>query len=327
MPCGRLVHAAGAVAPCAAHALCQPVYVEVRPPLGVLCQLKLIQTQRQVVQERGGFLHAHHRPVKGLDVAAHGRVAPHAGDHHQGHRLAGAGIHAPQVYEEGQAPQRLQQRCGKGRRQHDLGRYRHAPDLRRHLLPLGKAAPLMHRLEHGGKVGVAVKDQALHIGGKALARDIAEPPDAFPFRYQLIVQVFQVADVLHKGFGRFAVHRDTDPRQLRHLVGAGQRPLLHNAPAPHSALPEGQPQLFLAGVDVHQPLHRHHRMGTRHALHAAVGAPYSAVIGFPVSGVQLQRLPVKPRGIVAHIDSPSGAAGLYRLAVFPVHQLQLPETQ
>ena len=244
------VHATGPVAPGAAHSLGQLVHVKLCLPPAVFGQLQLVQAQGQVVQERRCLFVAHHRCVECLDVGPHRRVSPHGSRQHQSHRLAGSGVHPPQVHEKGERSQHLQQRRGKGGRQDHPGRGGHAPALSGNRQPFLEAALLPHRVEQLPEACVPVEDQPLHIGGEALSWYVPQPPDAFPLGQPVIVPVFQVGNVLHKPLGRLAGDGDPPVCQGGHLLGGGQHGFLHNDLPPVPPLPVGQPELLHSRVDV-----------------------------------------------------------------------------
>ena len=160
---------------------------------------------------------------------------------------------------------------------------------------------------HGGKqclkVGVAIKDQPVYKGGEAFVLDIAQPADALALRYGVVVQIFQVRYVLDKRPGALAGNRNPATSQLCDLVGVGQYRLADDKPAPHRPLPKGQLQLFFAGVNVNQALHRHDRVGTCQLVRKPIAAVYAQVSGVPVSRVKLQGLPGKVRDII-HVYRP-----------------------
>ena len=244
---------------------------------------------------------AHHRCVEGLDVGPHRRVSPHGSRQHQSHRLAGAGVHPPQVDEKGERPQHLQQRRGKGGRQDHPGRGGHAPALSGNRQPFLEAALLPHRAEQLPETGVPVEDQPLHIGGEALSWYVPQPPDAFPLGQPVIVPVFQVGNVLHKPLGRLAGDGDPPVCQGGHLLGGGQHGFLHDDLPPVPPLPVGQPELLHSRVDVHQPLYRHHRVRAGGDGEQPVLPGDPQVVRLPVPRVQLHGLAGKLGGVV-HVD-------------------------
>ena len=144
--------------------------------------------------------------------------------------------------------------------------------------------------EHRLKIGITIKNQALYKWGKSLLCDITAATDGFALWDNVIVQVLQIRYVTDKGAGCLAGYSNAGSCQFRYLVGVGQNDFAHNDFPPDGAFPEGELQLFLAGVDIHEPLNRHDGMRTRHLVVEPVFLINATVPGFPVPSVELQRL-------------------------------------
>ena len=122
LPGRRPVDAALFVAARSAYALCELVDVKACPAVGVLVELQLVDTQRDVVQEGSGLLVPYLRRIERLRVGADLRVAPDGRCEHERHGLASLRLDAPQVDEEAKRPELFDQRRREGRREHDLCR-------------------------------------------------------------------------------------------------------------------------------------------------------------------------------------------------------------
>ena len=325
-PCGRAINAACLVAPSSAHALCQLVHVEPALAVAVLGKLQFVDAQGNVVEKAGSAFVAHLRGVERLHIPPQHGIAPDARRKHQPHGLARAGFHAPEMHEKRQCPDMPQQHTGKGCRQQNLCGAALLPAADCGLPPHVIAALGTDRPIHLAVVALTVKGQVGLVRGKyVVVPHVPQPSHAVSLRQNVIVPVFDVAQVFHQCLGVFRGHRHADRGQLCHLVRHKQHILAVDRIPPPSALAEGDLQLFLAGVDVDEPFHRHDRVRAGddgHTLHILL---HPVLTARPLAAVQFQGLVRERRrvlhiGIAAHVHIP------LCLGVVFVHTLELGET-
>ena len=321
-PGGRAVDAACLVAPSSTHALCQLVHVEPALAVAVLGKLQFVDAQGNVVEKAGSAFVAHLRGVERLHIPPQHGIAPDARRKHQPHGLARAGFRAPEVYEKRQRSDMPQQHTGKGCRQQDLCRAALLPAADSGFPPHVIAALGTDRPIHLAVVALAVKGQVGLVRGKyVVVPHVPQPSHTVSLRQNVIVPVFDIAQVFHQCLGVFRGHRHTDRGQLRHLVRHKQHVLAVDCIPPPSALAEGNFQLFLAGINVDEPFHRHDRVragNDGHALHVLL---HPVLTARPLAAVQFQRLVRERRGVLhigvaAHVHIP------LCLGVFLVHALE-----
>ena len=252
---------------------------------------------------------AHLSAVEGMDIAAQGRVSPDGGRQHEGYRFAGAGIHAPQMDEEGEGTYQGQNRGGKGGGQHNPCRHRLPAAVHGRFVPGRRSPTGFHRIVEVPKGGIPIKYQPIHIGGKPFPRYVSQPSDGLLLRDDVVVQILHVVDVVHQRRSAVAGDGDSLAGKRGDVPGGGNGGFVHNGGAPFP-LParrlECQRQLHLPGVDIHQTAHRHNRVGAG-TFPAAVGQipENTPVQRFPGAAAQLHGLAVK-LGLIGNHVPPFG---------------------
>ena len=150
------------------------------------------------MQKPGHQLHAHGCALEGLEVrAARGGVRPHGRPQHLRHGLAGAAVHTPQVDEKREAPQRLHQHRGEGRRKDDPGGQAVGAGVQGLCEPAAEASDLPYGLIDRAEAVRAVEGHAPHIGRKPLLVP-AHAGNGLDLRDDILVFIDGIPEEVHQ---------------------------------------------------------------------------------------------------------------------------------
>ena len=283
-------------APCT---LREHIDVLVKLPL-VLYDLQLVQYQRQTVYKRRRLFPANRSAVECVDETPDFRVCPYAGCQHKAHGLAGFRA-SPKVYEERQTAQRLYKHRRKRRCKDNAGKYTLLPDAACHAEPFFHAAAFFHALKKSSKICVSVKYKFFYVGRKTLIFNPSQAAHTVFFRDPIIVQRFEVIEILYQVLCAFRRHSDAHVCKLQYLICAGQHAFFSYDFAPLLALSIGNLKLLCARVDVYEPQHRHDRMIARLNIRAIwTIRSYPKFIRHPAAGIQFHFLSIELRDIRHH---------------------------